>query len=165
MVVGSGGAQVVYPLEILLQALGDEIEEVLLVERALGAALSRCAVVTHDHDDGVVRFVEIVNELEDAGHLGIGVAEEAGIHLHHSRGETPLIPAQGVPGGNPGRAFRELGPLRQQARGQLALEYCVPPLVPPLVEPSPIAVDVLLRSLVRCVAGSGGEPQQERGGG
>ena len=66
VVVGLRRPEVVDPFEILLEALGNEVEEVLLVERPLRTALGGCTVVAHHDDDGVVGLVELLNEVEDA---------------------------------------------------------------------------------------------------
>ena len=118
VVVGLGCAEVVDPSQVLLEALGDEVEEVLLVERPLRTALGRCAVVAHDDDDGVLGLTELLNEVEDAGDLGVGVGEEAGVDLHQPSGQTLLVVAQRVPGRDPRGALGELGALGQEARCQ-----------------------------------------------
>ena len=146
VVVGPRSAEIVDPLEILLQALGDEVEEVLLVERPLRPTLGRRAVVAHDDDDGVLGLVELLNEVEDARHLRVGMGEEACVDLHHPGGETLFVGVQRLPGRDPRGAFGELGSLRQEARCQLPGEHLLSPLVPSLVE--------VLRGSARCSLGS-----------
>src|ERR1700722_3936755 len=162
VVVGLRCAEVVNSFEVLLNALGNEVEEVLLVERPLRTPLCRCAVVTHHDDNGVVRLVELLNDVEDACDLRIGMREEAGIDLHEPGGESLLVTAQRVPGRDPGGAFGELGAGRQEARRRLPGEHPLSPAVPSLVEGAAIALDVLGWCLVRSVAGARREPQEER---
>ena len=77
--------------EVLLEALGHEVEEVHLVERALRAALGAGAVVAHDQHDRVVELAERVDEVEDPADAVVGVLEEAGVDLHHPRVQPALV--------------------------------------------------------------------------
>lgn len=101
MVVGPRSAEIVDALEILLEALWDEVKEVLLVERSLGPTLRGRTVVAHDDDNRVVRLVELLNEVKYPRHLRVGVGEEARIDLHHSGGQASFVCVQRLPGGDP----------------------------------------------------------------
>ena len=161
VVVGLGGSEVVDPLEVLFEALGDEIEEILLVERSPGATLGRCTVVAHDDHDRVLGLTELLDEVEEACHLRVRMAEEPGEDLHEPSGESLLVGAQRVPGRDPRGALGELRSGGQESRGQLAGEHLLPPPVPALVEVPPVRRDGVGGSLVRRMAGSGCEPQKE----
>ena len=161
MVVGPRRAEVVDASEVLLEALRHEVEEVGLVERSLGPTLGAGPVVAHHHDDRVVELADLVDRIDHALHLGIGVREEGGVHLHHPCVEPLLISAQRIPRRHPGRPLGELRTRRQQSRCHLTLEDLVAPGVPALVEVSPVALDVVGRGLVGSVAGPRREPEEE----
>ena len=108
MVVRAGGAEVVDAAQVLLRALGHEVEEVLLVEGPLRATLGAGAVVAHHDDDRVVELAQLVDEVEHALHLGVGVGEEAGEDLHHPGVEALLVLGERVPLGHPRGALRQL---------------------------------------------------------
>jgi len=58
VVVRVGRAEQIDALQILLEALGNEVEEEHFVVGALWSALRRGAVVAHDDEDGVVELAE-----------------------------------------------------------------------------------------------------------
>ena len=95
-------------------------------------------------------------------HLRVGVGHEPGEHLHHPGVEALLVGGQRVPGRDPVRPLAQLGALGQEARGQLALEHLLAPLVPALVEPAAVGLDERVGRLVRRMAGAGREPEEER---
>ena len=53
-------------------------------------------------------------------------------------------------------------PAGHDAQLELAGEHAVPPLVPPRVEGSPVPLDPLARGVVRGVAGTGAQVEEER---
>ena len=108
VVVGVRSTEVVDPAQVLVEALGHEVEEVLLVERALRATFGRCAVVTHHEDDGVVELAELGDEVQHPLHLRVGVRQEPGEDLHHARRESLLVGSQRIPRRHP------RGPLGEQ---------------------------------------------------
>ena len=107
--------------QVLLRALRHEVEEVLLVEAALGATLGAGAVVAHHDHDRVVALAELVDEVEHALHLGVGVGEEAGERLHHPAVEVALVVGEAsprpapTPGARTGGCPRAAGPTRPGA--------------------------------------------------
>jgi hypothetical protein len=80
-----GPAEVVDGGQVLLQRLGHEVEEQVLVDRPGGAALGAGPVVGQDHDQGVVELAELAQELQQPPDVVVGVLQEPGEHLHHPR--------------------------------------------------------------------------------
>ena len=95
-----GAADLVDQLQALLDRLLRVVEELRLVRRSGRAALSGGAVVGDDHDQRVLELALLGQELEQPADLMIGVAEEAGEHLHHARIELLRRNRQRVPVGN-----------------------------------------------------------------
>ena len=92
----------------------------------------------------------------------IGVAQEAGEHLHHPRVQPPLLVAERLPRGHVGVVARELRGLRDDAELLLAREHLLAVGVPAVVERALVAVGPLLRDVVRRVRRAETEVQIER---
>jgi hypothetical protein len=86
-----GPAEVVDGGQVLLQRLGHEVEELVLVDRPGGAALGAGPVVGQDHDQGVVELAELAQEVQQPADVVVGVLQEPGEDLHHPRIETPFF--------------------------------------------------------------------------
>ena len=80
-----------------LGRVGDAVEEAPLVERAVGAALAAGAVVGDHDDEGVVELARLLEVVEHAADLVVGVRDEPGEHLGHAGEEALLVVAQRVP--------------------------------------------------------------------
>ena len=141
---------------------GHLVEEQHLVEGAGDAALGRGAVVGDDHDQRVVELADLLERVEDAAEVVVGVRDEAGVDLHHPGVEAPLVVGQRVPLGHVGIARRELGVRRQQAELLLAREHRLAVGVPARVELALVAVGPLLRHVVRSVRRAGRVVHEER---
>ena len=61
------------------------------------AALAARAVVGHEHHDGVVEDAELLELVDHAPDLRVGVREEAGVHLHLARAARRVSSARGGP--------------------------------------------------------------------
>jgi hypothetical protein len=162
VVVGRRAAQLVDLGEVLLEALGHVVEEQHLVERSRDAALGRGAVVGDDHDDRVLELADLLERVQDAAEVMVGVGHEAGEDLHHPCVEPPLVVGQRVPLGHVGIAWRQRCVRREEPQLLLACEHRLAVGVPPRVELALVAVGPLLRHMVRSVPGAGGEVHEER---
>ena len=92
-------AEFVDDLEVLLPGLGEAVEEQVLVDRALDAALGARAVVAGDVDeDGVLGAGQRLHRLDDPAHLVVDVGGVAGEDLHHPGVEPLLVGVERVPG-------------------------------------------------------------------
>ena len=98
MVVGLVGAQLVDQEQVVVQIVGDVVEEEVLVDRAVGTTLGAGAVVGHSHDDGVVELADHLQEVQEAADLLVGVGREGGVDLGHAHEQRLLVFGQGVPG-------------------------------------------------------------------
>jgi hypothetical protein len=91
VVVRPRSAQLVEELEVLLDGVGHAVEELVLVDRAVRAALTGGTVVgDHDHDR-VVELAGLLQVVKQPPHLVVGVAQEAGVHLRHPREQALLV--------------------------------------------------------------------------
>ena len=155
-------APLVEVLEVVLQGLLCSVEEHCLVERAVLATLGAGAVVGHHHDDRVVEFAQLLDEIDHAPEVVIGLLDEPGVHLHLP-GVHPLrVVGQRVPRGHVGVAFGQLGVLFDDAERSLAFEHDTPVLVPAAVEAAPVLVAPFGLDLVGRVAGAGRVVEEER---
>ena len=83
VVVGSRAAELVEVLEVLLHRVGQAVEELVLVDGPVRPALAGGAVVGDEHDDRVVDLAAVLEVVEQASQLVVGVAEEACVDLGH----------------------------------------------------------------------------------
>ena len=105
VVVGLGSPEVVDALGHELHRLEPEraVEDDQLVEAAVGRALRRGAVVADDHvDQGVFEDLEVLERVDHASDVMVGVLEEARVHLHLPREDGlhvvgRLVPRRGSP--------------------------------------------------------------------
>ena len=141
--------------EDVLEALRHLVEEAHLVERAGDAALGRRAVVGDDHDQRVVELADLLERVQDAAEVVVGVLDEPGEDLHHPRVEPPLVGGQRRPLGHVGIARRELGVGGQEPDLLLIREHGLAVGVPAHVELALVVVGPLLRDVVRRVAAPG----------
>jgi hypothetical protein len=74
------------------------VGEFALVDRAVRAALAGGAVVGRVDDDGVVELARLLEVVDDATDLVIGVLAEAGIDLDHAAEQPLLVVRQRLPG-------------------------------------------------------------------
>ena len=115
----------------------------------------RGAVVAPDVDDQrVVQLAHLLDGVEQAADVPVGVLGEAREHLHLARVELLLGVAQGVPGRVGLRPRRELRVRRHDAEALLALEGPLAVGVPAVVELALVLVRPLLGDVVRRVRGA-----------
>ena len=156
-----GAAEVVEGGEVLLEVVGHVVEELVLVHRAVRAALGAGAVVRDDHDDGVVQLAQVVQEVQHPSDLVVGVLEEAGEDLHHPGVELALVIRQVGPLLHVGIMAGQLGVLGDDAEFLLTREHLLAIGVPAVVELARVLVGPFLRHLVGGVVGARGEVQEE----
>ena len=106
MIVGARAAQLVEELQVLLNGVGQAVEELVLVHRAVGAALAGRAVVGDDDHDRVIQLAGLIQVAQQPSDFVVGVAQEPGVDLGHPREQPLLLSRQRVP-----RPYRvEFGP-------------------------------------------------------
>jgi hypothetical protein len=94
VVVRRRAAEVVEPREVLRDVVRDAVEELVLVERAVRAALAAGAVIGDDDDDRVVELLGLLQVVDEPPDLRVGVGHEAGEDLGHAREEPALVGVQ-----------------------------------------------------------------------
>ena len=108
--------------QVFLEALGHEVEEVLLVERAPDSTLGRRAVVAHQHHDRVVELTQLGDEVEETGHLRVvWVRKPANTSIIRAV-QASLIGVQGIPGRHPRGSLGQIGARGEQAGGEVSRE-------------------------------------------
>ena len=179
VVVGARAAEDVQVLEVVLDLVRDAVEVGVLVDRSIRTALARRSVVGHEHDHRVVELAALLQVVEQAADLVVGVAEESGVDLGHAREQALLLVGQRVPGADgvglgPSLASvdallvdvrvdrRKLGLLGDDAELLLALEHELPVCLVSHVELALVLVGPLLRGLMRGVTGPRAEVEEER---
>ena len=99
----------------------------------------------------------VLESVEEASDLVVGVREEAGEHLLLASVHPSLLVAEAVPCSHPGRTLRGRVVLGDQAHGSLVGDDLVAPGVPALIEGAGVAVSPLGGDVVGGVHGSEGE--------
>ena len=95
-------AELVDRREAVLERLLRVVEELRLVRRAGRPALGARAVVRDHHDQRVLKLADALQVIQQPPDVVIGVAEEAGEHLHHPRIQPALVVAERLPRGHVG---------------------------------------------------------------
>ncbi len=146
----------------LLGPGGILVDEAHVVDRPERATLGAGAVVGHEHHDGVVGVAGRLEVREDAPDLVVGVLEERGEALHEAGGDGLVPGLEVAPRRHPRRTFRERGARGDDAELELTRVDPVAQRVPAVVEPAAVPRDPVLRRVVRRVAGTGAEVEEER---
>ena len=150
-------------LELLLGIDVDAVQERHLVERAGRRALEARAVVAPDvEDQRVLEVAHLLDSVEQAADVPVGVVHEPRVDLHLPRVELLRRVVERVPRleeVRPGREHRILG---DHAELLLPLEDLLAKLVPPLVELPLVLVGPLLRHVVRRVGAAGRVVEEPR---
>ncbi len=161
--VGAGPAQLVEHLQLILERLGNRVEEGHLVDHARHAALGAGAVVAHDVDDQrVVGLSQFVDRGEQAPDLLVGLLAEAREHLHLAREQPALVGGERVPVLDRGGLGGQLRVGGHDPQLLLPGERFLAVGVPAAVEAAGVLPDVGRRHVVRRVRGAGREVQEER---
>ena len=172
VLVGVRPAEPVDQLEVLRELVRIAVEELVLVDRSVRAALSRRAVVGREDDNGVLELPAALQVVDDPADLRIGVLGESGVHLHQAREQLLLVGVECAPGTYHVGGIRHVGRKRVERRERGALRQDAllnHPRQHPLairliagVELALVLVDVRLRAMMRRVVGAGAEPQVPR---
>ena len=172
VLVGVRAAQLVDELHVLGQFIRVAVEELVLVDRAVGAALSGRAVVGGVEDDGVVELAGLLQVVDDAADLGVRVLREPGVDLRQAREQLLLVGVERIPRahhvrrvGHVGRQGVERGQLRalgQDALRDHARQHPLAVGLVAVVELALVLVDVFLRGMVRGMVGARAEPHEPR---
>ena len=142
--------------ELLLGGEGDPVLHRQLVEGAGERSLQARAVVPEDVDDErVVELAHLLDRVEQAADVPVGVLLEAGVDLHLPRVQLLLAVRERVPGGERVRSRREHRIRRDHAQRLLPFEGLLAEHVPPLVELAAVLLAPLDRDLVRRVRAPG----------
>ena len=154
---------IVAPLQQLLEVFLYAVEERHLVEKPLQAPFGARPVVAGDVDDErVVELTQLLDRLQHAADVVVGLLQEPGVHLHHAGKESLLLGGKGVPRLHAGGAGRELRVSRYDTQLLLPREYLLADFVPALVELPLVLLDPLLLRVVRGVRGARGVVDEER---
>ena len=136
-------ADLVEPGKDLVDGFFHTVERFGLVERPVETAFGRCAVVTGDvDDDRVVEHADLLERVDEAARVEVGVLGEPGVGLHQPSADGALVVGELVPGDDSGRPVGELGARRNDARSDLGGQGLFAHGVPAPVE----AASVLGRS-------------------
>jgi hypothetical protein len=172
VVVRIGRAEPVEEREVLLGRVRPGVEELVLVDGAVRAALAGRAVVGAVEDQRVVELPRLLEVVDDATDLGVGVLREPGVDLRHAREEPLLLVGERVPRAHR-VAFaerarrhrverRELGALGQDPLLDHAREHPLAVRLVAVVELPFVALDVVRRRVVGRVVRARAEPQVPR---
>ena len=165
VVVGAGRAELVQLADHELRRLdgGHTVEVGHLVEGAVHGALGRRTVVTDDVvDDRVVEDFEVLEGVDDAAHLDVGVLEEPGVHLHLPLEDGLELVGHVVPGGDRVVAGGQLGVRGDHAELFLLGEGELTLRVPAVGELAAVLLDPLGRDVVGGVGGAWRVVDEER---
>ena len=165
VVVGVRPAEVVQPRGQELRCLDGRgaVEVDHLVEGPVEGALGRGAVVPDDVvDQRVAQDIEVLESVDQAPDVVVGVLQEAGVHLHLADQHRLERLGHVVPGRDLVVASGQLGVGRDHAQCLLPLDRLLAQPVPALVEPALVPVGPLLGDVVGGVGGAGGEVDEER---
>ena len=169
MVVGLGGADDVEVAQVLVEGVGIAVEELVLVHRAVRRALAGGAVVRAVEDQRVVELTGLLEIVEDAPDLHVGVLAERGERLGEATEQPLLVVVEFTPRthvvrrvghvlGN--RVERgQLGALGQDAAFDHPGEHPLAVGLVAVVEHAPVLVEVLPGSVVGRVGGTRAVPQ------
>ena len=150
-------------LELLLGGQRDAVQRRELVEGAAQRPLHAGSVVAPDPDDErVLEIAHLLDRVEDAADVPVGVLAVAREHLHLACVQAPVVLVERVPGGHRVGSRRELRLRRDHAELLLPLEGLVAVSVVAHVELSGVLVGPLLRHVMRCVAAAGREVGEPR---
>ena len=169
VVVGVRRSQVVQVAQVVGHVVRVGVEELVLVDRAVRAALTGRAVVRAVHDDRVVQLTGLLEVVDDPTDLGVGELRESGVDLGHPREQPLLVVVERGPGADVVDRRRglagervdvgELGALGQDAALDHPREHPLAVGLVAVVELPGVLRDVLLRGVVRSVVRAGAEPQ------
>ncbi len=154
-------ADLVDDLEAVLERLLGVVEELCLVGGAGRAALRARAVVRDDHDQGVVELPLLLEVVEQATEVVVGMAQEAGEDLHVAAVQPACVGRERRPVGDVRVVAGQLRVGRQDPELLLARERPLAVGVPAVIELAGVPVRPLLRDVVRRVGGAEGEVQVE----
>src|SRR6516225_12065079 len=120
------------PEKLVPDRYGNAIEGGELVRRAVAHAFgARAVVTTNINDQRVVEFAQVVDGLDDATDLIVGISEIGAVHIGLPDEEFLLIPTEGVPLWQLFRPWCEFGVLGHDAQALLVGEDGVAHFVPP----------------------------------
>ncbi len=181
MVVRLRAAEVVELGEVLGQVVLDAVGELHLVDGAGRPALAARTVVGDQDDERVLELFALLQVVEQAPDVVVGVREEAGVDLGHPGEELLLVVAELAPRARVVehrerqvvRALTSVGGSDRVDRRQLRVGRDDPELLLPRerllahrlvadVEAALELVDPLLRRVVRRMAGAGRVVEKER---
>ena len=144
-------------LQLLLGVELDAVEEGHLVERAGERPFHAGAVVAPDvQDERVVEVTHLLDRVEQAADVPVGVLGEAREDLHLARVQLLLGVVERVPGRKQLRPLSEYRVLRDDPELLLTLERLLAVRVPAAVELALVPVGPLPGHVVRRVAAAGG---------
>ena len=155
-------APVVEARQVLLDRRLDAVGELVLVERAVLAALRRRAVVGGQQDQRVVELAAAREEVDHPPDVVVGLLEEGRVDLHLPRVQAPRVRRKRVPRLDPRRPRRELRAGRHDGERELPREHLLAPAVPAQVELPAVALDPLRLDVVRRVPGAQAVVHEER---
>ena len=172
MLVRVRSAQPVDELQVLFELVRVAVEELVLVDRSVRAALARGAVVGGEDDDRVIELSGAFQVVDDPADLGVGVFGESRVDLHQAREQLLLVGVERVPGTDHVRGIRHVGGQRVERRQLRAFrqdalrdhlrEHRLPIGFVAGVELALVLVDVVLRAMMRRVVGARAEPHVPR---
>jgi hypothetical protein len=91
MAVGLFAPEFVDVRQVFFERGRNAVEERVLVDRAVRPALGAGTVVGDEHDQGVLEFAALLQEVDEPPDLGVGVGEEPGVDLRHPGKKSLLI--------------------------------------------------------------------------
>ena len=149
-------------IDDLVDVLPHCIEEAELVHHSERPAFAAGAVVAHHHQQRVVELIVLLEELDEATDLVVGVLQHGGECLLQAAGEPLLLLGQLIPRRH-ARVARCLGGAgRHDAQLQLVLVPALAQHVVALVELATPALQVVVGCLVGRVHGAEREVEEER---
>ncbi len=148
--------------QVLFQRALYVVEEQRFVNHAGRTAFGAGAVVGEHHNEGVVQFAEVPEELQQAPDVVIGVCEKSGEDFHHTGIELLLLRRAILPRLDIRVMAGQFRILRDNAEFLLLLEDLLSIGFPAVVKLAFVLVGPFLRHVMRRVHGPGAEVHEER---